>query len=255
MKNQSPNLSKEVHSLRERIENQSCHIAILERQLRTVLSAAGIGPATVEAHPAETKARRWSDVPAPRAPEADRGYWPTPESDGRFLRPAPGHRAYAVKGTPFKVIGISVCGFARQEIEHIVGLVEQHQDEVRNFVPVFLTDSTEAMIFRSRGFVFEYLPPVDRVKLAGSKPWAEYAAERRRLVARKWGMADIITFGELEFGRPRPVPAADAAPVAVQKPDKSGLPKAKATAGATGRRGTAISQTSGERHAYCGQAA
>lgn len=255
MKNQSPNLSKEVRSLRERIENQSCHIAVLERQLRTVLSAAGIGPVTVEAHLAETKVRRWSDAPAPRAPAADSAYWPTPQSGGKFLRPAPGHRAYAIKGTPFKVIGISVCGFSRREIEHIVGLVEQHQDEVRNFVPVFLTDSTEAMIFRSRGFIFEYLPPVDRVKLVGSKPWAEYAAERRRLLARKWGMVDIITFGVLEFGRPKPVPVADAAPVAVQKTGKSGLPKVKVAAGATRRRGAAISRTRGERHAYCGQAA
>src|SRR4030095_17255965 len=95
-----------------------------------------------------------------------------------------------------------VCVARRGEREPIVEFVEQHQSQDRRFVPVFLTDSTEANIFRRRGFVFEYLPPPDRVRLRGSKSWADYAAERRRLLARKWGMADIITFGDVTFGRP-----------------------------------------------------
>jgi hypothetical protein len=136
-------------------------------------------------------------VPAP-----DQAFWPTPAEDGRPLVPAPGLRAYALKGMPLKVIGISVCGFSREEIEPLVEFVEQHQSQDRRFVPVFLTDSTEANIFRRRGFVFEYLPPPARVRLRGSKSWADYAGERRRLLARKWGMADIITFGEVTFGRP-----------------------------------------------------
>ena len=213
----SPALMKEVRSLRERVESQNCHIATLERQLRTLLGATGLGPVSVQAH-APAVARCWRAKPAPRMPAPDRAFWPTPNDEARPLAPAPGLRAYALKGTPLKAIGISVCGFSRGEIQSIVDFIEQHQSRDRQFVPVFLTDSIDANIFRCRGFVFEYLPPPDRVRLRGSKSWADYAAERRRLLARKWGMADIITFGEVEFGRPKaPVDAEKATALAAQK--------------------------------------
>jgi hypothetical protein len=203
MKNISPALMREVRGLRERIESQNCHIATLERQLRNLLGTTGLGPVSVQAHAPDAAPRRWRATPAARLPAPDQSFWPTPAEDCRPLVPAPGLRAYALKGTPLKVIGISVCGFSREEIEPLVEFVEQHQSQDRRFVPVFLTDSTEANIFRRRGFVFEYLPPPDRVRLRGSKSWADYAAERRRLLALKWGMADIITFGAVAFGKPK----------------------------------------------------
>jgi len=203
MKNISPALTKEVTGLRERIEGQNCHIAMLERQLRALLETTGLGPVSVEAHAPEVTPRRWRATPAARMPAPDRGFWPTPDDNSRPLMPAPGLRAYALKGTPLKVIGISLCGFSREEIEPLVEFVEQHQSQDRTFVPVFLTDTTAANIFRRRGFIFEYLPPPDRVRLRGSKSWGDYAAERRRLLARKWGMSDIITFGDITFGRPK----------------------------------------------------
>jgi hypothetical protein len=203
MKNISPALTKEVSGLRERIEGQNCHIAMLERQLRALLETTGLGPVSVEAHAPAVAPRRWRATPAARMPAPDREFWPTPDDNSRPLMPAPGLRAYALKGTPLKVIGISLCGFSREEIEPLVEFVEQHQSQDRTFVPVFLTDTTAANIFRRRGFIFEYLPPPDRVRLRGSKAWADYAAERRRLLARKWGMSDIITFGDITFGRPK----------------------------------------------------
>jgi len=203
MKNISPALMREVRGLRERLESQNCHIATLERQLRSLLGTTGLGPVSVQAHAPDAAPRRWRATPAARLPAPDRSFWPTPAEDRRPLVPAPGLRAYALKGTPLKVIGISVCGFSREEIEPLVEFVEQHQSQDRRFVPVFLTDSTEANIFRRRGFVFEYLPPPDRVRLRGSKSWADYAAERRRLLALKWRMADIITFGDVAFGKPK----------------------------------------------------
>ena len=211
MKSISPALMREVRGLRERVESQNCHIATLERQLRTLLGTAGLGPVSVQAHAPSATPRRWRTTPTARMPAPDRAFWPTPADNSRPLVPAPGLRAYALKGVPLKVIGISVCGFSRQEIEPIVEFVEQHQSQDRRFIPVFLTDSTEANIFRRRGFVFEYLPSPDRVRLRGSKSWTDYAAERRRLLARKWGMADIITFGDLAFGRPNgPAPGEQA---------------------------------------------
>lgn len=213
MKNISPALTKEVSGLRERIEGQNCHIAMLERQLRTLLQTTGLQPVSVEAHAPAAVSRRWRATPAARMPAPDRGFWPTPEDDSRPLMPAPGLRAYGLKGMPLKVIGISLCGFSREEIEPVVEFVEQHQSQDRSFVPVFLTDTTAANIFRRRGFVFEYLPPPDRVHLRGSKSWADYAAERRRLLARKWGMSDIITFGDVTFGRPKDSVAVETASV------------------------------------------
>jgi len=233
MKSISPALMREVRALRERVEGQNCHIATLERQLRTLLATTGLGPASVQAHAAPALPKRWRATPAPRMPAPDRAFWPTAEEDSRPLAPAPGLRAYALKGAPLKVIGISVCGFGRAEIEPIVEFVEQHQSRDRRFVPVFLTDSTEANIFRRRGFVFEYLPPPERVRLRGSTSWADYAAERRRLLARKWGMADIITFGNVAFGRPMaPLEAEMTATPAIEKrPARRSKKKSKARTG------------------------
>jgi len=230
MENNSPALTREVRGLRERVESQNCHIATLERQLRALLGTTGLGPVSVQAHAPEANPRRWRVTPAPRMHAPDRAFWPTPDEDGRPLVPAPGLRTYALKGVPLKVIGISVCGFRHEEIEPLVEFIEQHQSQDRRFVPVFLTDSTAANIFRQRGFVFEYLPPPDRVRLRGSKPWADYAAERRRLLACKWGMADIITFGGVTFGRPKD-PAAKAEAVAAphDKPAPARPSKAQKT--------------------------
>jgi hypothetical protein len=237
MKNISPTLLREVRGLRERVESQNCHIATLERQLRTLLATTKLGPVSVQAHAPAAVSRRWWATPTPRMPAPDRTFWPTLADDGRPLAPAPGLRAYALKGAPLKVIGISICGFGRAEIEPIVEFVEQHQSQDRRFVPVFLTDSTEANIFRRRGFIFEYLPPPERVRLRGSKSWAAYAAERRRLLARKWGMADIVTFGEVTFGRPKEAVGAESGAAAKGERPSTRRSKAKPVLKAQAPRG------------------
>ncbi len=247
MKNNSPALTRELSALRERVESQNCHIATLERQLRTLLGTTGLGPVSVEAHAPSANQRRWRAKPAARKPAPDRGFWPTPEDDSRSLVPAPGLRAYALKGAPLKVIGISVCGFNREEIEPLVEFIEQHQSQDRSFIPVFLTDSTAANVFRRRGFVFEYLPPPNRVRLRGSKPWADYAAERRRLVAKKWGMADIITFGDVTFGRPKDPVEAEITATPRAKSVAVRRPEAKKTSMSKARTGRASRTTAPER--------
>jgi hypothetical protein len=235
MKSISPALLREMRGLRERVESQNCHIAMLERQLRTLLGTTGLGPVSVQALAPAATPKHWRATPATRRPAPDQAFWPTPEENGRPLVPAPGLRAYALKGVPLKVIGISVCGFSRDEIEPLVEFVEQHQSQDRRFIPVFLTDSTAANIFRRRGFVFEYLPPPDRVRLRGSKSWADYAAERRRLLARKWGMADIITFGDITFGRPKDMIEANTTTTAATKMTSARRSKAKAASKAKAR--------------------
>src|SRR4030095_13378926 len=93
----SPALWREVRGLRARVESQNCHIATLERQLRTLLATTKLGPVSVQAHAPAAVSRRWRATPAPRMPAPDRTFWPTLADDGRPLAPAPGLRAYALK--------------------------------------------------------------------------------------------------------------------------------------------------------------
>ena len=100
------------------------------------------------------------------------------------------------------MIGMSVCGFARENLEMIVDMVENKQQRGRDFIPVFLTDSMEFDVFRARGFAFEYLPSSSSHRFAGTRPWPVYANRRLQLLVQKWNFARVITFGPEEFGCP-----------------------------------------------------
>jgi hypothetical protein len=65
---------------------------------------------------------------------------------------------YALHGRVDKVVGVSVCGLLRPVLAGIVDSIAAQQARSRDFVPVFLTDSTDFDLFRRHGFVFEYLP-------------------------------------------------------------------------------------------------
>ena len=73
MKNISPALMREVRGLRERVESQNCHIATLERQLRSLLGTTGLGPVssagarTGRGAKAAGAQRRAARLPAPRS--------------------------------------------------------------------------------------------------------------------------------------------------------------------------------------------
>jgi len=155
------------------------------------------------------KPHRRTEPPPPEAPPPDPTYWPLPVRNARPLTPTPGHDNYSLRGKALKVIGVSVCGFTRTDLERIVDMIERHQRQIQNFIPVFLTDTINTDIFRNRGYVFEYLPPPSRVPLRGARAWHEYASARRRLLAQKWGMTDIITFGTEAFGRPASAPDSE----------------------------------------------
>lgn len=82
----------------------------------------------------------------------------------------------------------------------IVEMLEKKQQHNRDFIPVFLTDSMEFDIFRSRGFAFEYLPSPGARMVNGTVPWSVYAHKRLQLLMQKWNLARVITFGSDEFG-------------------------------------------------------
>ncbi len=207
----------ELRTLREHVQVRHRQTEIVEQCLREMLAKSGLKSDTIEIidaiprlnggaqpHPAPADASVDDvAVAAPYAGEAvlDRSWWPTSNAAPRALVPNPGWACYALRGRVRKVIGISVCGLRRKVIAHIVGMIAAQQRESGDFIPLFLTDSSDFDLFRDHGFVFEYLPgPDKRAKLAGVRSWAAYAAERREFLRRKWDLSQIVVFGPMEFG-------------------------------------------------------
>jgi glycosyltransferase involved in cell wall biosynthesis len=209
-------LRAQLNRLSERIENQARYASVLEQKLRAATKLAGLASPLVEVFdpipplrggvspPARPEAAgRAVFRPAVAAARIDAGasWWPTVEKTNRRpLVPNAGWRNYTLNGRVGKVIGISVCGLPRESLESIVSMIAAQQTECRGFIPVFLTDSTDFDVFRGHGFVFEYLPSLAKqAAYAGTKNWAEYAAERSAFLERKWGLTRIIRFGPHDF--------------------------------------------------------
>jgi len=199
MSERASELRAELRRLRERVEYQHRRNAATERRLRDAMAKAGLAAETVEALPPAPRARTPSQPPRPRAPMPDRAFWPSRMQERKALVPTPGLANYSLKGEPLKVIGVSVCGFGRADLEKVVDMVSRQQEKNRDFAPVFLTDSTEFDVFRRHGFVFEYMPPPAQ-QPEGTEAWDSYAEGRLQLIKRKWNLAQIITFGPEEFG-------------------------------------------------------
>lgn len=205
--------SGELRRLREQMETLFRRSRLVERRLREVLSEAGIeertvvvadpvpplwqGHTTSDDHAGNTgeAADNLDDVDAP--PE-DADWWPVARRMPRALAPTPGWACHGLKGRVDKVVGVSVCGFDREEVERIVAMIAERQRRTRDFVPVFLTDALDFDVFRAGGFVFEYVPPPDRRAAIGN--WGTYLSRRRALLERKWGVSTVIVFGDREFG-------------------------------------------------------
>lgn len=214
-------LRAELNRLRERVETQARYTDVIERKLREAMKRSGAGtpsvevadpilplnggirlPATQSEGPAATFDSR---SPGARAAAAgtDESWWPRGERSARPLVPNAGWQNHALHGRVTKVVGISVCGLPRAVLEGVIDSIAAQQGRLRDFAPVFLTDSTDFDLFRRHGFVFEYLPAPDRrAGCSGTATWDDYAAQRRALLERKWGMDHVICFGPSEFGRP-----------------------------------------------------
>lgn len=210
-------LYAELNRLGERIESQTRYVDVLERKLREMMRQLGLRTVAVEIFDPIPRLGGGSGQQGAGAPAShphvrpaerqiaatDNSWWPRSEGDGPPLIPNAGWRNYALHRQADKVVGVSVCGLSRTVLEGIVATVAEQQSLLRNFIPVFLTDSTDFDLFRQHGFVFEYLPAAaKRAAVAGTTNWEAYAAERRALIERKWNLAHIICFGPVEFGKP-----------------------------------------------------
>jgi hypothetical protein len=209
-------LSSELKRARERTEAQARRAEAVERRLAELTERLGVPTLAIEAFDPLPQAASRATMPeaasamapplfaspetAEGAPIAD--WWPRGSEPGRPLLPDPGWRHSTLQGERVKVIGVSVCGLRGEDLRRTISLVAEQQNAARDFIPVFLTDSSEFELFRAHGFVFEYFPgAAGRARIAGSQSWAGYAAQRRSLVERKWGLDRVISFGPEEFGR------------------------------------------------------
>jgi hypothetical protein len=217
LKRRADNLFAEVFRLGERVEIQSRYIDTVERRLREALGAAGLQSVVVEIADAIPSPAPGAGAAAAEPSIRDRhfpivsddllvhdSWWPRRKAGARPLVPNAGWQNYTLHKRARKVVGVSACGLPRVLLETTLATIAAQQSRLRDFIPFFLTDSTDFDIFRRYGFVWEYFPgPAERERYAGSQSWAEYAALRRALLVRKWGLDQIIVIGPSEFGRPQ----------------------------------------------------
>ena len=181
----------ELRALLETVELQARQIAILRERLNGVRRPAG-----VTVRPPEPVRRDYA-APLPR-PDGGRvpEDWPRRPVDPEPLRPNPGWACHTLKATACDVVGYSVIGLLPDEIERVVAAVDEQQRSTLDFVPVFLTDTTEFEPFRSRGYAFEHFPAASRwAELDGTVPWQARAEARLDMVRRKWGLQRLVRLG------------------------------------------------------------
>lgn len=117
------------------------------------------------------------------------------------LSARPGKAAHELLGKRTAIIGIDVFDLTSQEIAAVVDAVRKSQGRSPAFIPIFLTDSTDSTEFRVEGFVFEYFPsPSARPRTpARTEDERHYFLDKLRFVLMKWGVAEVICFGDDKF--------------------------------------------------------
>ncbi len=193
-------LGQELNQLREALENAYYRQRTVEQRLRDVLRAAGKGAMRIEVFDVVGANGKKPDVVAARCPAPPPEIWPRARKAGKPMRPTPGLANLTVTDAKVPVVGVSVCGFEPPQLDQIIGMIAERQLVDQDFVPVFLTDSKHAGLFRKHRYAFEYFPMAksDR-RLPGTADWADYAARRLEMIRRKYGLVRILTFGRLPF--------------------------------------------------------
>ena len=116
------------------------------------------------------------------------------------LSARPGKAGHELLGKRAAITGISVFGLPSHELAAVVDAIRKSQRRPPPFIPIFLTDSTDATEFRVEGFVFEYLPNRELRRGAPHPDDVElYFLDKLRFVLMKWGITEVICFGSDEF--------------------------------------------------------
>ena len=194
-------LGQELNQLREALENAYYRQRTVEQRLRTVLQEVGRTARRIEIFDVISANGHQLTIPPMSPTTPDPSVWPRERKAGRPLRPTPGLANLTMTDGTIPVIGISVCGFQPAQLEQIVTMIAEKQLADQDFIPVFLTDSLHAEIFRKHRYAFEYLPMTrDKRRLKGTMSWEAYANARLAMIKRKYGLVRILTFGKQPFG-------------------------------------------------------
>lgn len=204
--------NSEAKQLREHVQIQSRHADVVEAHLMRLLDELGLKSETLQVFhefeplgegvnlkhfPATDRPYTDAPPPAPQRADTDNEWWPSNRKPANYLVPNAGWLNHSVQGTTTLVYGISLFGVATEEMEKVVEQISAQQAIREDFVPLFITDSTDFHMFRKYGYVFEYFPsPEKQHVVVGSVSWQEYAQKRLDLLIRKWGIVNMINIGE-----------------------------------------------------------
>jgi hypothetical protein len=195
-------LGQELNQLREGMENAYYRQRTVERRLRDVLQQTGHETIRIEIFDVVGTTDRKPTAPRAHPPLPPTSVWPRARKPGKRLRPTPGLASLTMTDSRLPVVGVSVCGFEPEQLDQIVTMIAEKQLADQDFIPVFLTDSLHAEVFRKHRYAFEYFPMSSKArKLRGTAPWDRYAAEYLEMVKQKYGIERVISFGKVQFGK------------------------------------------------------
>jgi hypothetical protein len=98
---------------------------------------------------------------------------------------------------PVRVLMAVVIGLDAAALERTLAMVHAGSGRAEGAALIlFLTDGADFEPFRSRGLLFEYLPPAPlRERFAPDLDWDLYMRRRLARLRRKWSPARIVAFG------------------------------------------------------------
>ncbi len=120
-------------------------------------------------------------------------WWPARAEPDYAMEPSPGAQCFNLRGAGAKIIAFAVFGLWGDKLEAEVSRIAKKQLELGDFIPLFLTDTTDHAVFRRHQYVFEYFPhqgkPGQQIDLAAIQP-------RLAFIENKWGVDLFINVGE-----------------------------------------------------------
>jgi hypothetical protein len=118
-------------------------------------------------------------------------WFPVFENGIAPLDPSPGLRCLTAVRAPIR-IGFQLFGLDSDRVAEAVSKVEERQLRERDFIPVFVTDNSDFSIFRSRGYVFEHIPPAIANASSRQRAKRRILKDRLELIKAKWNLRDIV---------------------------------------------------------------
>lgn len=179
----------------------------LARDLTTLATSPGNSPAPSLATGAPVPQDavitvNWEGTRVPAAlrtldlePEDDMTGWVDTNLPGRSFKPKPGRVKMGPENVPIMVVAL--FGLTPERVDLAVEQFARRHRAARNFLPLFLVDSTDTLLLRDYGYTFEYFPP----EVYSSEHMADQFLRRFRQIWKKWRcdyLIDLSTPGYLD---------------------------------------------------------